>query len=98
CRHVVSFPTRRSSDLVVAGTTSVGILRRVASTVGVLLPRRGGLEEFACPLHGRRQVRALVEVDILQPSIKLSFVLRRVGLEGIEIGRSTRLNSSHVKI
>src|SRR5690606_1536007 len=68
---------------VVAGTTSVGILRRVASTVGVLLPRRGGLEEFACPLHGRRQVRALVEVDILQPSIKLSFVLRRVGLEGI---------------
>src|SRR5690606_40326095 len=88
-RHLPSFPTRRSSDL--AGITSLGSSPRVLSTRAVkYMPGRSIPFSFST-FSRTRVVRVLL---LVTGSIQETSPLNRWPGDR----KSTRLNSSHVKI
>src|SRR5690606_40882944 len=89
--HLHSFPTRRSSDLLM-----LGLLLVVAIFSGNLAPLR---EVSAAPPESfaRRTCRTLLRA-VIDPVILVSKGIDPI-LSGNDLDRkSTRLNSSHVKI
>src|SRR5207253_7159195 len=97
-RALLSFPTRRSSDL-----TSSGLYRALRYQVSGVDPRRAGTVEREASAGGEPQ---LVADDVLPrprwPCTKDARRLRgqgqRSGASAVEDRKSTRLNSSHVAI
>src|SRR5205085_11311276 len=89
-----SFPTRRSSDLVLGG-----VLRAHSAPVEPVVERRDGLAQLPHAGHGRVILVGGIDVDMVQAR-RRSGQLARLGLALAETGdrKSTRLNSSHSQI
>src|SRR5690606_40381523 len=92
-RSLHSFPTRRSSDLV-----DPAEMVHDLGEVDVILAQLA-LSDVQCPLQHLLRLGIASEVLVYAPDgIQESRLEERLVLEGIGDRKSTRLNSSHVKI
>src|SRR5690606_41632349 len=94
---LLSFPTRRSSDLIVQAAGHQQYLTALARQWSDCLTGhvQGGAQILAV---GRHDVRAEGAEQVGQGGVVVAQRGDAMGTAGIEDRKSTRLNSSHVKI
>src|SRR5690606_41492022 len=95
CRALRSFPTRRSSDLIPAGVAAVVGAEVLPVGEVLVIDHAVGVTVAGAGRFGSEQ---LLERELQRFVVLLLFAVHRLMTVAQQDRKSTRLNSSHVKI